>query len=118
MDQLKLWQVAFEPAHEEDGAAVDASSGSAQMADIRQMLQQSTLDASLQSEADPKKRFMHALAAAALRQVMRMYTRFQWQDSFLPKSAYSYKKASTPCAVPLLQFLDSSMSSFEGRKAM
>ena len=43
-------------------------SSMSQMTSIRQMLQQSTLE-DLQQTCDPKRRFMHALATAALQQV-------------------------------------------------
>ena len=70
-EQLTLWRVMFEPSkaacrHQE--ASRESMSSMSQMTRIRQMLQQSTLE-DLQQTCDPKRRFMHALATAALQQV-------------------------------------------------
>ena len=70
-DELKLWSIVLEAQQascEQTEAAADSTSGQAQMEDIRRMLQQSSIDASVHSDADPKRRFMHALATAALQQ--------------------------------------------------
>ncbi len=70
-DELALWPITLMPlrASREPSAAAESSTTSqSQMQDIQQMLQQKTQDACLASEADPKRRFMHALATAALRQ--------------------------------------------------
>ncbi|CAK0783199.1 hypothetical protein CVIRNUC_006398 [Coccomyxa viridis] len=69
-EQLTLWRVMFEPSkaacrHQE--ASRESMSSMSQMTSIRQMLQQSTLE-DLQQTCDPKRRFMHALATAALQQ--------------------------------------------------
>lgn len=74
-DELKLWSIVLEPHQpscEPTVAAAGSTSGQAQMEDIRRMLQQSSIDASLHSDADPKRRFMHALATAALQQPQRV----------------------------------------------
>lgn len=74
-NELKLWSIVLEAQQascEQTEAAADSTSGQAQMEDIRRMLQQSSIDASLLSEADPKRRFIHAMATAALQHPHRV----------------------------------------------
>ena len=71
-DQLRLWPIIVEPqkgSNEQAEGATNSTARQTQMQDIQQILQHSTQDPGLQSGADPKRRFMHALATAALRQV-------------------------------------------------
>ena len=80
-DELALWPIILEPlraSSEMPAAAESSTTRQSQMQDIQQMLQQRTQDACLPSEADPKRRFMHALATAALRQAPKVRKSRGW----------------------------------------
>ena len=76
-DQLELWPILLKPLEACDGlskAKESSAAGRTQLEDIQQMLQRNALDTSLASDADPKRRFMHALATAALKRAVRVHS--------------------------------------------
>lgn len=77
VDELVLWPIILEPwkaSHEPSEATNISTARKSQMHGIQQMLQHRTQDIPPPSDTDPKRRFMHALATAALRQTPRVRT--------------------------------------------
>ena len=76
-DELVLWPIILETwkASPELSEATESSTAEiSQMQGIQQMLQHKTQDRLSDSDTDPKRRFMHALATAALCQTPRVRT--------------------------------------------